>query len=156
MARILITSPLPRDGKTTVAAGLAQALRATGPTVRLVRTPGGPTEADDAATFGHLPGIRANGIVETLPDSDTDHIIAEIPDPAHCAALRDTDTPSETKTLLVTRYREADDATLQRAAQAAAPTGLIVNGVPTGTPPPGARPHAGINTPPPARDRTPA
>ena len=130
MTRILVTSPLERDGKSTVAAGLAQALRRTAaaPTVQLVRTPGGPTADDDAATFARLQGIRAAGVVETLPATDTDYTVAEVPDPAACAPLRDTDT----RTLLVTRYREADDETLRRAAAAATPNGLLVNACPTG------------------------
>lgn len=129
MTRILLTSPLPHDGKTTVAAGLAHALRSTGTTVRLVRLPGGgPTENDDAATFGRVQGVRANAVPETLPTSDTDHTVVEVPDPADCDALRDSDS----RTLLVTRYREADDDTVRRATEAAKPAGLIVNTCPTG------------------------
>ena len=147
MTRILVTSALPRDGKTVVAAGLAHALRRSGApsagnTVRLVRTPGGPSEATDAATFARLQGVRASGrpenLVQTPPDSDTDHaptpdyLVVEVPDPADCDALRDSDTPSATKTLLITRHAEADDPALQRAVQAAKPSGLIVNQCPTG------------------------
>lgn len=129
MTRIFVTSPLPRDGKSTVAAGLAAALRATGATVRLVRLPGGATEGDDAAIFGRLQGVRANAVPETLPSADTDHTVVEVPDPAACAALGDADT----RVLLVTRYGEADDETVRRAAEAAKPVGLIVNTCPTGS-----------------------
>ena len=97
MTRIFVTSPLPRDGKSTVAAGLAAALRATGAPVRLVRLPGGATEGDDAAIFGRLQGVRANAVPETLPSADTDHTVVEVPDPAACAALGDAAATYETE-----------------------------------------------------------
>ena len=155
MSRILITSPLPRDGKTTVAAGLAHTLRRTGATVRLVRAanpdqPGGSTPSQntadaDAATFARIPGVRATGRPEVLdpalPNPDTDHTIVEVPAPAHCDALRRSDERGDTRVLLVTRHRQADDAALQRAALAATgggqtgsaanPHGLLVNACPT-------------------------
>ncbi len=138
MARILVTSALPRDGKTVVATGLAHALRHGGdpaarPTVRLVRLAGPPDDASadaDAATFARLQGVRAAGAPETDPPADTGHTVVEAPDPAACAVLRRSDPDSDTTVLLVTRYREADDDTLRRAAAAA--DGLLVNALPTG------------------------
>ena len=140
MSRILVTSALPRDGKTVVATGLAHALRHGGdpaarPTVRLVRLAGPPGDANadaDAATFAHLQGVRAAGAPESAVPSDTGHTVVEAPDPAACAALRRSDPDSATTVLLVTRYREADDDTLRRAATAAAADGLLVNALPTG------------------------
>ena len=140
MARILVTSALPRDGKTVVATGLAHALRHGGdpaarPTVRLVRLAGPPGDASadtDAATFANLQGVRAAGAPETDPPADTDHTVVEVPDPAACPGLRRSDPDSDTTVLLVTRYREADDDTLRRAATAAAADGLLVNALPTG------------------------
>lgn len=133
MSRILVTSPLPGDGKTVVTAGLAHALRRSGdaaapPTVRAVRLPGGDSADADAATLARLQGVRAAGRPEDAPPSDADCTVVEVADPAACPALSD----AATTVLLVTRYREADDATLARAAANAGADGLIVNALPTG------------------------
>lgn len=131
MPRVLLASPLPDDGKTTIAAGLAGALRqaAPHPSVRLVRAPGA-NDAEDATVFCHVPGVRAAApggptSADALPD-DTDLTLIEVPDPPQAAALRQPDS----RLLLITRYGQADDTTLQRAAAALQPHGLIVNACP--------------------------
>ena len=123
MARILVTSSLPRDGKSVVASGLAMALRATGVSVRLVRLDDGESANDDASQFNRIRGVRTSDAA--LPADaiaeDTDHTIIE--------ASANSEVSAD-YTLLVVRHGEADDETASKAIADLSPSGVIVNGVP--------------------------
>ena len=123
MARILVTSTLPRDGKSVVASGLAIALRATGVSVRLVRLDDGESAGDDSAQFSRIRGVRSSDA--PLPadaiGEDTDHTVIEASAGSEVSA---------DYTLLVVRHGEADDETASKAIADLSPNGVIVNGVP--------------------------
>ena len=123
MARILVTSTLPRDGKSVVAAGLAAALRATGATVRLARLDDADSAASDAIQLSKVNGVRANPAAVSASDipGDTDYVLIE----ASTAAGLDPD-----RTVLVVRHGEADDDTVSRALAELQPDSVIVSGVP--------------------------
>lgn len=123
MTRILVTSTLPRDGKSVVAAGLAAALRAGGSTVRLARVDDGESAASDAVQFGRVSGVRASSEPVSVSDIpvDADHVVIE-------AAT--SDGIQADRTVLVVRHGEADDDTVARALSEAQPDAVIVNGVP--------------------------
>lgn len=123
MARILVTSTLPRDGKSVVAAGLAAALRATGATVRLARVDDGESAEADAAQFVRVGGVRSSGtpMPKDAIEADADHLVIE----AAPGSSVDVD-----HTLLVVRHGEADDETLSRVIGEINPDGVVVNGVP--------------------------
>ncbi len=123
MARILITSTLPRDGKSVVAGGLATALRASGASVRLIRLDDGDSAASDAAQFARVRGVRSGGVTASIDhiSSDTDHTVIEVESGNGVEADH---------TLLVARHGEADDETLSRAIAELNPDGVILNGVP--------------------------
>lgn len=123
MARILVTSTLPRDGKSVVASGLAIALRATGVSVRLVRLDDGESAGDDAAQFSRIRGVRSTDTplaADAIAD-DADHTVIE--------GSPDTSISAD-YTLLVVRHGEADDETVSKAIADLSPDGIIVNGVP--------------------------
>ena len=123
MARILVTSTLPRDGKSVVASGLAIALRATGVSVRLVRLDDHEDADGDTAQFTRIRGVRTLETptpADAVPE-DADHTIIE----------GSPDSPvSADYTLLVVRHGEADDETVAKAIAELSPDGIIVNGVP--------------------------
>ena len=127
MTRTFVTSTLPGDGKSVVAAGLAAALRASGATVRLARAADGESAARDAAQLARLNGVRSGGAAAApaeLPD-DTDALLIEA-DPATTAAARADDD----RIVLVVRAGEADDDTLRRTIADLQPDGVIINAVP--------------------------
>ena len=123
MASILVTSTLPGDGKSVVAAGIASALRATGATVRLERVGDSDSASADAAQLARVNGVRSSGRPVAASDiqSDTDHVVIEADDAA--SIERDA-------TVLVIRHGEADDDTVARALVALAPDLAVVNTVP--------------------------
>ena len=134
MTRILVTSTLPRDGKSVVAAGLAAALRASGASLReayaepkdgelwLVRVDEGDSSGADAQQFARVNGVRASSDPVTIADipSDADHIVIE----ASANSGVDAD-----RTVLVVRHGEADDDTVSRALADLQPDAVIVNAV---------------------------
>jgi BioD-like phosphotransacetylase family protein len=123
VARILVTSTLPRDGKSVVASGLAVALRATGVSVRLVRLDDGESADDDAAQFSRIRGVRTSdaSLAADAIGEDTEHTVIE--------ASTDSNVSAD-YTLLVVRHGEADDETTSKAIADLSPNGVIVNGVP--------------------------
>ena len=123
MTSILVTSTLPGDGKSVVAAGLAAALRATGATVRLERIDDSDSAAADAEQLSRVNGVRgsARPIAAGDVESDTDHIVIE----ASSAEGVERD-----RTVLVIRHGEADDQTVSRALDTLAPDVVVVNAVP--------------------------
>lgn len=128
MTTVVLTSPIAGDGKSVVAAGLALALRRTGPSVRLAREAAGDSAAADAAAFAGLQGVRTSGQpepVDAIP-TDTDLTLIEAGTPATAARLGQAGA----RVLLVTRHGEADDSTVRRAIQETSAAGLIVNGAP--------------------------
>ena len=122
MTRILVTSTLPRDGKSVIAAGIAATLRATGSTVRLVRLDDGESSRTDAQQFARVSGVRAGSEPIAAADvpSDTDHIVIE------ASSAQDVDAD---RTVLVIREGEADDGTVSRALSELQPDVVVVNGV---------------------------
>ena len=123
MTRILVTSTLPGDGKSVVAAGLAAALRAGGSTVRLARVDDAESAAADASQLSRVNGVRGNSVPAAASDipADTDHVVIEASGSANVDADR---------TVLVVRHGEADDDTVTRALSELQPDAVIVNGVP--------------------------
>lgn len=123
MTRILVTSTLPRDGKSVVAAGLAAALRAGGASVRLARLDDGASAASDAEQFRRVNGVRAGDQPVAAADipADTDHVVIE---------AASADGLEADRTVLVVRHGEADDDTVSRALSQTQPDLVIVNGVP--------------------------
>ncbi len=123
MSRILVTSTLPGDGKSVVAAGIASALRATGATVRLVRIDDGDSAVGDAQQFARINGVRGAsepvGAGEVA--SDTDHTVIE----ASSGEGLEID-----RIVLVVRHGEADDDTVTRTLAELHPNAVVVNGVP--------------------------
>ena len=127
VARRFVTSTLPGDGKSVVAAGLAAALRAGGLTVRIARADDGESAAADAAQLARLGGVRSNGSPSVVAElsADTDELVIEA-SPETTAASR----AAGDQVLLVVRVGEADDATLQRAIADLQPDGVVLNAVP--------------------------
>jgi len=123
VASILVTSTLPGDGKSVVAAGIASALRATGATVRLERVGDSDSASADAAQLSQVNGVRSSGQPVAVSDiqSDTDHVVIEAGDAS--GIERD-------RTVLVIRHGEADDDTVARALETLAPDLVVVNAVP--------------------------
>ncbi|MCY3568327.1 MAG: DRTGG domain-containing protein [Chloroflexi bacterium] len=123
MASILVTSTLPGDGKSVVAAGIAAALRATGATVRLERVGDSDTASADAAQISQVNGVRSSGqpVAASEIASDTDHVVIEAGDASGIEPDR---------TVLVIRHGEADDDTVARALESLAPDLVVVNAVP--------------------------
>ena len=123
MTRILVTSTLPGDGKSVVAAGIASALRAIGATVRLARVDDSDSGDSDAIQLARVNGVRGGGAVASASDvpSDTDHTVIEASDALGIEADR---------TVLVVRHGEADDDTVARELAELQPDAVIVNGVP--------------------------
>ena len=123
MTRILVTSTLPGDGKSVVAAGIAAALRATGATVRLARLNDSDSGESDAIQFARVNGVRGGSAVASASGvpSDTDHTVIE----ASAALGIDAD-----RTVLVLRHGEADDDTVSRAISELSPDAVVVNGTP--------------------------
>ena len=138
MASILVTSPLPADGKSAVAVGLAASLRRAGSVVRLARARGGDHDAADAAAFTLLSGVRSPGepvdppgpeLSPTNTNANTDIVtVIELASPEQFAAFR-TDGA---QVVVVTRFGEADYETLARLIAAVQPVGLVVTAVPRG------------------------
>lgn len=125
VVRTFVTSTLPGDGKSVVAAGLAAAIRASGATVRLARADDGESAERDAAQLARLGGVRSDGqpALEDLP-ADTDELVVEAALETVAASRADGD-----RVVLVARAGEADDATLQRAISELRPDGVVVNAV---------------------------
>lgn len=125
MARTFVTSTLPGDGKSVVAAGLAAAIRAGGGTVRLARADDGESAERDAAQLARLGGVRSDSqrTPADLP-TDTDELVVEAAPETVASARADGD-----RVVLVARAGEADDATLQRAISELRPDGVVVNAV---------------------------
>lgn len=127
---IAVTSPLPGDGKSTVAAGLAGALARGGAAVRLVRLAGDAGADSDAETFRRVPGVRSDGVAlssEQVGPPDP-LILVEAADPSAVADL--VRTMAGGLLLLVTRYGEADDATVRRIARESGAGGVVVTAAP--------------------------
>ena len=148
MTRILVTSPLPADGKSAVTVGLAASLRRGGSIVHLARARGGDHDAADAVAFTFLSGVRSPG--EPIdapgpePDADADAVtVIELASPDQIAAFRD----GGAQTVVVTRFAEADDETLARLVAAVQPLGLVVTAVPPGDHDEAARIAAAAATP---------
>ena len=127
MPQIIVTSPLARDGKSVVAAGLAAALRRDGASVRLERVEGEPSADADAAQLARVQGVRGSGapIAANALPTDSDHTVLEA----------DVDVAAQLKAaadavVVVVRHGEADDATLERTLQDLQPLGVIVNAAP--------------------------
>ena len=126
VARTFVTSTLPGDGKSVVAAGLAAAIRASGSTVRLARAADGESAERDAAQLSRLGGVRSSGAAAPAEISDdTDELVIEADWETTAASRADGD-----RVLLVIRAGEADDATLQRAITELQPDGVVINAVP--------------------------
>lgn len=127
MTRILVTSTLPRDGKSVIAVGLASALRATGGTVRLVRLADADSASRDASQFGRVNGVRSGGAALSATEipSDTDHTVIE-------AGIDSASDPglAVDQRVLVVKHGEADDDTIHRALAQIQPDAVLVNGVP--------------------------
>ena len=125
VVRTFVTSTLPSDGKSVVAAGLAAAIRAGGATVRLARASDGESAERDAAQLARLGGVRSDGepALENLP-ADTDELVVEAALETVAASRADGD-----RVVLVARAGEADDATLQRAISELRPEGVVMNAV---------------------------
>ena len=125
VVRTFVTSTLPGDGKSVVAAGLAAAIRAGGATVRLARADDSESAERDASQLARLGGVRSDGepALEDLP-ADTDDLVVEAALETVAASRADGD-----RVVLVARAGEADDATLQRAISELRPDGVIVNAV---------------------------
>ena len=125
VVRTFVTSTLPGDGKSVVAAGLAAAIRAGGATVRLARADDGESAERDAAQLARLGGVRSDGepALENLP-ADTDELVVEAALETVAASRADGD-----RVVLVARAGEADDATLQRAISELRPEGVVMNAV---------------------------
>lgn len=96
MAALLVISPEPLVGKTAVAVGLAQRLRAQGRSVALLRLRGDEHANHDAALFTSLPfnarrgGGPVDGAAAKAAAGETDAAVIEAPagEPsAHLAAL---------------------------------------------------------------------
>ena len=126
MARTFVTSTLPGDGKSVVAAGVAAALRATGSTVRLARADDADSAAADAAQLSLLSGVRSSGQAAAVTEiaADTDELVIE-----GAAATVSAHRANGDRVVLVARAGEADDETLQRAISELQPDGVVINGV---------------------------
>ena len=123
VSRILVTSTLPGDGKSVVAAGIASALRSSRSTVRIERIDDSESAAADAVQLSQLNGVRSSGrpVAASDIELDTDHSVVE----ADAAEHIDRD-----RTVLVVRHGEADDDTVARALESLAPGLVVVNAVP--------------------------
>lgn len=108
MATLVVTSPLAGDGKSTVAAGLADALAGRGHRVHLAAD--GPAAGTAASPDAAPPGA--------------DSSIREHADPATAAAA------ASAAVLLVAREGQADDATLERAARESGAAAIVLSSVP--------------------------
>lgn len=131
MPIVYVASPLAGDGKSMLAAGLAGALRADGPSVRLVRLVGGGSDGADATTFTLVHGVRSSGEPADLggsdiEDGDADLTIVEIPNGELLAAAR---SRHPGQVILVTRPGQADDATLSRLVAEHGPVAIVLNSV---------------------------
>jgi BioD-like phosphotransacetylase family protein len=71
MSTIIVTSAQAGDGKSTVAAGLAQHLVESGRKVHVLRLQGSdsPSAERDAALLAAIPGVRSPGKVLPLPEA---------------------------------------------------------------------------------------
>ena len=132
MPLLIIISPFPGDGKSTVAAGLAGALARRGAEVRLVRLPDGRQPDSDAEAFTHVAGVRSDG--STLgPDSlhgVGELAVVETGDPEMAVSMRMANP--DAAVVLVTRYGVADDASVERLRARTAAIGVIVTAAPAG------------------------
>ena len=128
MPTLIVTSALPGDGKSVVAAGLAAARRASGSTLRLARAAGGDSAGADADQFAQLQGVRSSGTpvdaVQLTPD--TDFTVVEVDDPAAAVALR----KAGDSLILVARQGETDDVTLARVIAETQAAGVVINAAP--------------------------
>lgn len=126
MARIIVTSTLPGDGKSVAVAGIAAALRSSGATVRATRVADSEGAAADAEQLGMLQGIRGGAAVSAAEiQDDADWTVVEAALGSASDAKRDGD-----RVILVARHGEADDDTLGGAIGALKPDGVLINGVP--------------------------
>ena len=126
MARIIVTSTLPGDGKSVVAAGIAAALRSSGATVRATRIADSDGAAADAEQLEMLQGIRGGAAAPAAEiTDDADWTVVEAALDSIGDAKRDGD-----RVILVARHGEADDNTLGSAIGALEPDGVLINGVP--------------------------
>ena len=126
VARTFVTSTLPGDGKSVVAAGVAATLRAAGSTVRLARADDGDSAAADAAQLSLLGGVRSSGQAAAVTEiaADTDELVIEA-----AAATVSANRADGDRVVLVVRAGEADDETLHHAISELQPDGVVINGV---------------------------
>ena len=127
---IAVTSPLPGDGKSAVAAGLAGALAREGVAVRLVRLAGDAGADADVETFRRVPGVRSDGVAlipEQLGSSEPVTLV-EVADAGAAAAL--VRATAGGLLLLVTCDGESDDVTVRRIARESDAGGVIVTAAP--------------------------
>ena len=99
MAAIVLLSPEPLAGKTTVAAGLALKTTAQGKTVSLHRIPGDPHAQSDAALFRELEGPTrdqpsADITFAEAPGGEAASSLAQFPD-ARVLVVADASGPIE-------------------------------------------------------------
>jgi BioD-like phosphotransacetylase family protein len=132
MTTLIISSPLARDGKSVVAAGLALTLRQAGSTVRLVRSGQSQSATIDAATFAQLQGVRTTGSPEPLAALQTDTDLTIVETDALASAPDDAASLQQQGAILVlvTRHGQADDYTVRGAIEAMKPAAIVINGVP--------------------------
>ncbi len=126
MARIIVTSTLPGDGKSVVVAGIAAALRSSGATVRATRIADSDGAAADAEQLEMLQGVRGGAAAPAAEiTDDADWTVVEALRDSVGGAKRDGD-----RVILVARHGEADDDTLGSAINALSPDAVLINGVP--------------------------
>ena len=126
MARIIVTSTLPGDGKSVVVAGIAAALRSSGATVRATRIADSDGAAADAEQLEMLQGVRGGAAAPAAEiTDDADWTVVEAVRDSVGGAKRDGD-----RVILVARHGEADDDTLGSAINALSPDAVLINGVP--------------------------
>ena len=124
MPLLLVTSPVPLDGKSIVVAGVAAILARRGP-VRLVHAAAGHSAEMQAQTFALVPGVQSPGLPQSLDAISAPQggwAVVEAPI-EWAAAWRDR----ADATILVTRPGAADTYTLERAIADFRPVGLILN-----------------------------
>ena len=125
-------SAQPGAGKSTVAVGLAGVLQRSGASVRLERSAGDDTAADDARTFAQVEGVRSTGRPAADPASfqDTDVTIVEA---AGVGGAPSSHLGVGSAAIIVSRSGESDGPALAALIEATGAAGLIVTAAPPGT-----------------------
>jgi len=134
MPALLLVSPEPLSGKTTLAAGLAQRLKEQGRSVALLRLEGDEHAAADAALFASLPfntqrhsqPLNAAAVLDAAKGADVALVEAPVGDPSGLLS-----SLGEVRALVVASGASPDQVARYCEALGDRLAGLVLNRVPS-------------------------